>query len=304
MRFETFRSLERIFKINNILETSSPLLIRGAEKKFSVSENDMEFIRNEDGEVFIPGSSLRGFFRANLERILPALNKRACDIIRNPCSKEEEMKKKKKFDPENTHFCDVCELFGNTMIGSKILFEDAQFREGTPQFDRRVGIAINRKSQSVRHGPFTFETLIKSSRFNVSFNIRMFTITDLALTNLVLSTANSGLIRIGAFKSKGYGEIKFTWKSDTMNNSIFLFGTRKNEIIEGKGIQYDTKSKILKIPFKSWNDGDKPKCYNVMIEGDVDLKEEIPGIFEITLTPAQTEKLLKSSTKIYMKGDL
>ncbi|MHA1251966.1 MAG: RAMP superfamily CRISPR-associated protein, partial [Candidatus Helarchaeota archaeon] len=183
---DTFKSLDRLFKFQFTIVTKSPLLIRGAEKKFSVSDNDMEFIRNEHNEVYIPGSSLKGFFRINSERLINSFNGNACDIIENSCGKTY-----KDFNPKNNVLCDTCELFGSEGLSSRIFFEDS-YLVSEPIFDRRVGIAINRKTQSVRHGPFTFETLVENSKFSLNGIIRKFTLTDLAIFQLVRSAVNKG----------------------------------------------------------------------------------------------------------------
>jgi len=314
-RFETFSNLDRALKFCFKITTKSPLLIRGAEKKLVVSDNDMEFVRDSQSTIFIPGSSLKGFFRANSEKILRSINKYSCDIINSPCSKAKDKDKDKdndknkgNFNPNSILYCDVCELFGNQDLSSKIFFEDAYIHNennNEPIFDRRVGIAINRKTQSVRHGPFTFETLVSDSKFIVTGIVRKFTISDLAVLNLVIKATNLGLLRIGAFKSKGYGLIEFKPSNDNQNknhhNLIHIFGKKENEFIKSSGIKYDINEKTLTIPLKSANNGEIHEKKSITFTENLKWEEKLEGIFSLELTPKQMNTFLEECYKLYLE---
>ncbi|MHA1767842.1 MAG: RAMP superfamily CRISPR-associated protein [Promethearchaeota archaeon] len=297
---DTFKSLDRIFKFDLIITTNSPLLIRGAEKKFSVSDNDMEFIRNEQDKIYIPGSSLKGFFRINSERLINSLNGNVCDIITNSCGKKYE-KSNKKFDPKKHILCDTCELFGSEGLSSRIFFEDS-YLKSKPIFDRRVGIAINRKSQSVRHGPFTFETLIENSIFSLNGIIRKFTLTDLAIFQLVRAAVNKKLIQIGAFKSKGYGLINISIDENNNKNQIIIIGSEKENIIYANYIKFFNKSSNeFYLPLKRDSISNN-HLISIKINDAPIIQQEIPGIFEINLSKNSIDQLLSKCLEIYIEN--
>jgi CRISPR/Cas system CSM-associated protein Csm3 (group 7 of RAMP superfamily) len=66
---EKFKVLNNIARIQLKITTLSPLLIKSGESELLPSSKYMKCIRNSDNEVIIPGSSLKGFFRGNLERL-------------------------------------------------------------------------------------------------------------------------------------------------------------------------------------------------------------------------------------------
>ncbi|MHA1231264.1 MAG: RAMP superfamily CRISPR-associated protein [Candidatus Helarchaeota archaeon] len=311
--YDTFRNLDRLFKFRFIIKTKSPLLIKAAENKYSVSDKHMEFIRDENNRIYIPGSSLKGFFRINSERLAKSLGIDVCDIIHNSCINKNFNpninKDQTDFDPKTYKLCDICELFGSSGMASRIIFEDS-YLIGDPSFDRRVGIAVNRKTQSVYQGPFTFETLITGSKFSLNFTIRKFTITDLALVQLVRMAASKGLIQIGGFKSKGYGYIEII-QNDSQNNNnnhqnnnnnsqMIIIGSQKNNIIYSNGEKFfDINNNEFYIPIKR-KKLSQPNLETIKIDDKPLIINDIESMFEITLSNNAIDTILKSSLETYI----
>jgi len=135
MVFETLK--ERWILIGKII-AETPLHIGRGRGERELLEPDLPVIKLPDGRVYIPGSSLKGAIRSELDRLVKGLGFRLC-ISSEP---------RYKCSPPN--LCISCTLFGSTEVGSRIVFRDA-ISSSTDTF-QRVGIAIDRESKKVVTG--------------------------------------------------------------------------------------------------------------------------------------------------------
>lgn len=198
------------------LEAQGPLLIKsGTEGGADPSVPDMQFVRS-GGQVYIPGSSLKGVFRSYAEKIARTVGAKCCNPFDNDnksltcfCGKRAE----KQNDGctiyrERSYSCRICQLFGSTAMASRIKFNDAYLPNGqNPLTETRTGVAIDRVLGSVAHGPFDFEVVTKG-KFTTTIHLRNFELWQLGLLALVLRDLEEGLIPIGFGKSRGLGEVK------------------------------------------------------------------------------------------------
>lgn len=198
------------------LKPGGPLLIKsGVEGGADPSVPDMQFVRS-DGEVYIPGSSLKGVFRSYAEKIARTVGARCCNPFdtdaKSPtcfCGKRAEKQSDgRDIYRKRSYSCRICQLFGSTAIASRIKFNDAYLLDGQHAVtETRTGVAIDRILGSVAHGPFDFEVVTKGI-FKTTLHLRNFELWQLGLLALVLRDLEDGLIPLGFGKSRGLGEIK------------------------------------------------------------------------------------------------
>lgn len=167
------------------IKAISPLRI-GAGRALSVITSDLPVIKNSKDEPVIPGSSLKGFFRGNLQKILLA--------------------KKSERDVNKI----LAEIFGGSDKednASAILFHEIPVKGKSGRVIERKHIAINPETGGVRN-LFEIECVTDGTIFEGRlFSARNLNPKALALLKPVMDLMNLGIARIGGFKSRGYGEV-------------------------------------------------------------------------------------------------
>jgi len=254
---------ERIIRIEGVVENVEPLRI-GAGKVVALHEpTDLVVVKAYDPErnqyvPLIPGSSWKGLFRAAAVRLLRTHNISVCDgVPRSSCLRGNE------FDPierEGGGFyeklnailhgeiscCVLCLMFGAPGLASHISFLDSypvsNFRLGY-----RTMIAIDRRAgASARASLFTIEYIEPGTQFN--FGIELFNMPNycIGIISQIILDLHNGILRVGGFKSRGFGGVKF-------NNLSFkvIFPSEIEEKNEMPALDpYDKPVKIEKDPFK------------------------------------------------------
>ena len=88
--FDTFKN-KYFFDIYITAET--PIHIGSGEEGLSPLDIDSSVLKDSEGNTIIPGSSLKGVFRSNLEQILRGKNVKICDEVGgNPCINSKDRK--------------------------------------------------------------------------------------------------------------------------------------------------------------------------------------------------------------------
>lgn len=231
---------EAIFELR--LRPRTPLLIKAGESGQSSLDPtlpDMYFVRTRsaagDEIAYIPGSSFRGVIRAHAERLLRSV------ALRHACNpNDHEAESKGLLQPScgvrvagqrsasrgagrgfggrpsdvdgavaYRQSCYACRLFGNTVLASRIRVSDLLPVGGGPalQTDVRYGVAIDRVTASVAHGPFELE-VVTGGQFEGSLTVRNFTIGQLGLVGAALLDLADGLVPLGYGKSRGLGRVE------------------------------------------------------------------------------------------------
>jgi CRISPR-associated protein Csm3 len=185
MSNNVFESYKLIAKLSGAITTKSPMRI-GAGKGLEVLESDLPIVKNTKGFPVIPGSSLKGLFRGNLQRIL-------------------YMKFGKNMESL------LSEIFGGKEEGecaSSVLFHEIV--ADSYKIAERKHIAIDPERGSARRGGlFDVECVMDGSTFRGCFlTARNLSPKALALFKTVIDATNLGLIKLGGFKSRGYGSIE------------------------------------------------------------------------------------------------
>lgn len=219
------------------LSPDGPVLIKAGETGgIDPVPPDMEFVRMR-GDVFIPGSSLKGVVRAHAERIMRTLQpkaaaqggKSACDPLKRESSCGERLdqleKRERQALPSHEKYrssCFACRLFGSTAVASRVRFADA-LAVGEVKIEERNGVAIDRVYGSVAVGPFNYEVVTRGV-FRTRLVFRNVTLAQLALVGLALRDLGEGRIGLGFGKSRGLGRVTLDWGTLTLR---YPFGAIK-----------------------------------------------------------------------------
>jgi CRISPR-associated RAMP protein (TIGR02581 family) len=199
-----------------VMDTALHIGGRGA-----TTVTDSPVIRDGDGRPFIPGSSLKGAFRAAVERIVPNIpGLRTCslsDAADSCANRLRERTKDQQFTEEemlallDEILCDTCRTFGTTHLASVALFRDARIAgvwSDLPEVPTQIrdGVGIDRDSERAREGiKFDFEVVPPQAEFEFMLVLENPTGHDLGLIALGLQEFIGGMIPLGGIRSRGLG---------------------------------------------------------------------------------------------------
>ncbi len=233
-------TLLRQVRITGRLRTLEPLRVGMGKVDTPDVTTDLPVIRVKELrsgiEVpYIPGSSLKGVFRSTAESIAKSegvkpdpcsgLSKNNCmaarrvegqtleDFVKTLLKKNAIRDALKSF-ADNA--CLLCKVFGAPTYRSKIVFEDAYpVDEGgkltSVPTGIKVGIAIDRTTGAVATGAFyRVEYVEPGALFSFSLNSTNLPNYALGLLAEVFTLLDDGLIRVGGFKSRGFGRVRAT----------------------------------------------------------------------------------------------
>lgn len=214
------------FKLDII--TQGPILIKSGVAM--VSGPDMCFVqtsRNNRFEPYLPGSSLKGVFRSQGERVVNTIRDRvACMPFDETedyrfCGKKIEKKAKERKRNERPALtkgeiygmsCPICKLFGSTSYAGRISISDAYVKNGgSGKKERRDGVGIDRFTGGTAGGAkFDLEPVIDTT-FEATVYVRNFEIWQLGILCCLLRDLKDGYIYIGSGKSRGLGKVTAKW---------------------------------------------------------------------------------------------
>lgn len=245
------------------IEATGPILIKEGdpdeEDNKQEPRNIMKFVEDANGEIFIPGSSIKGVWRSWCEKIARTISDSVFPISCDPFNKDETSKhfscsyRLENKDPHEVYAlsCPICRLFGNTSQGSRIRISDAYLMDKADKtrnnLPKRAGIGIDRFTGGVVEGigPFQYQ-YIKGSSFRTCVQIRNFELWQLGLLAYLLKDFEEELVPIGYSKTRGFGKVKGT--VDEMR--IIYYGLKKPQVdtansieIKGIGTLYEDEDK-------------------------------------------------------------
>lgn len=222
-------------RLNISLKPVSPLLVKSGGISPNPLLPDMQFVRtqiNSKDTIYIPGSSLKGTFRSSLERTLRGINNDwACDLQDRSCGKK--LKDEKESFKIYKNSCMACKMFGNTKLKGRVTIQDAYPVEEI-ETETRYGVSISRLSQGVAHGPFETEVAV-SGTFETQILMENFETWQLGGIALVIDGLNTGMVRVGFGKNRGFGQVKLTIE----NIEYIYMGSLDNDKIGGIGVLVD-----------------------------------------------------------------
>jgi CRISPR-associated RAMP protein (TIGR02581 family) len=229
----TFERFASRTVIHATLEMQTALSV-GGRVSLEPTGTDLPVVRNVDGLPFIPGSSLKGVVRAQMERVLRSVNQkpdfRACELFSDPCVKKkedvdvimqniEQLIKAKQLseDQQEREFsrrvwektCGVCRLFGSPWIASRLAFKDAFLRnaEDLPVTTQiRDGVGIDRDLGAARTGiKYDFEVVVPGAQFGIEIVAENVESWELGLLLAILRPWGEGYMAIGGKSTRGPG---------------------------------------------------------------------------------------------------
>lgn len=238
--------LYRELTFNFTLTNSSPLRIGSSKSKSPLSPVDLQVLRiylNGREVPYIPGSSLKGLFRNAVENILTSNNIRTC--LMGNCANEnyrdnalQSLIKRnapiedivKKLD----EYCLTCKIFGSNTYSSHISFSDAYPKDNV-SLGVKTGIAINRRSGAAQQRAlYTIEFVNPNAEFELDITILNLPNYTIGLLAKVIKLINNGFIRIGGFKSRGFGKFSLRLNSVkgiiNINNKLEVLTSSNNKL--------------------------------------------------------------------------
>ncbi|MDD1724399.1 MAG: CRISPR-associated RAMP protein Csx7 [Methanospirillum sp.] len=190
--------------------TRSDLHIGGHSSSLP-ADVDLPVLRNSEDLPIIPGSSIKGVFRTELERLLRGSGFEVC-MVPDACysskwKREHPERSTKHLDP-----CLVCQVFGSGGNASPVKIRDATTE--TTATVIRDSVAIDRKTRKA-HGSskFDLEAVPKGTIFSGEVTIDNCSLheSDLARLGALLTLVeffNACAGTMGHGVSRGYGEVE------------------------------------------------------------------------------------------------
>jgi CRISPR-associated protein Csm3 len=217
----TRAQLRARYRITGRIVMDTALHIGGGRNTSAAT--DSPIVRDGAGHPFIPGSSLKGAFRATVERLVPNLpHLKTCGLNDDPescANRLREALKDRKDIPEaqllallDEILCDTCRTFGSTHLASVALFQDAPISEiwrDLPEVPTQIrdGVGIDRDSERARDGiKYDFEIVPPQTSFDFTLTLENPSERDLGLVALGLQEFIGGMIPLGGIRSRGLGQ--------------------------------------------------------------------------------------------------
>jgi len=209
------------------LVNEAPLRVGAGREAPLGSAIDLAVVRIKLGGrtvPYIPGSSLKGVFRSAAVQLAGLKGLRACsglskETCAEPLRKNIQSMLKGgrsleaiKFFHENV--CLLCKVFGAPSFTGHVEFRDAYpiGEKGEPleaPTGVRTGIAINRRTGAVQgRALYQVEYVEPGARFKFSMYATNLPNYALGLLAKVLRMMNEGWVKVGGFKTRGFGEVR------------------------------------------------------------------------------------------------
>ncbi len=231
--------LKKIYSICEIqlqIKPIDPLLIKsGYEAEDGTKMAFIKTNRRGEPEVFLPGSSLKGVLRSYFEKICRTIATKqpaVCLPYKEYNDDEEEIfcgamfQHRRELEKNNEkpkdilnnnsqniyrYSCPACRMFGSTYFIGRCSISDAYSKNSISQLEVRPGVAIDRHSGKVAQGPFDYQALPSGDfSFFTTITIRNFELWMLGAWAYLLRDLKDRMVRIGAHKSRGMGNIEAT----------------------------------------------------------------------------------------------
>lgn len=210
------------------LEMQTALSV-GSRVSLEPTGTDLPVLKGPDGLPFVPGSSLKGVVRSQMERLLRTWDRQpdlwACDPFDRPCvdggKKEKVWKESAPTTDVSTDrdrrfaqkvwdaSCTACRLFGSPWFASRVAFKDAPLANGSdlPLITQvRDGVGIDRDLGAARTGvKYDFETVVPGACFRVEILAENLEEWELGLLFTLLRLWEEGGIAIGGKTTRGTG---------------------------------------------------------------------------------------------------
>ncbi len=176
---------------------------------------------------YVPGTSIRGPFRARAEMIIRSLLPEYSDGRMGACDPFEQndeinmsctkiMEGLSKDEKAYTKACPACKIFGCGGLSSRIAFSDADIDNGyTSVYRDMVGIdrftgGAYKGSDEKEGGALMRFHVLEGTSFTTTVRLVNFELWHLGLLAYIFRDFEEGLVSIGFGKTKGFGLVKGT----------------------------------------------------------------------------------------------
>ena len=238
-----FLSFENRAVISWEIVTKSDLHI-GGHGSSGPADVDLPVLRNSEDYPIIPGSSIKGVLRTELERLLRGIGIDVCTVpdvcYSSGWLKKQTEEKNEPFDP-----CLVCQIFGSGGNSSPVRIRDATADKKVTVI--RDGVAIDRKTRKARQGSkYDLEAVPKGTSFSGCVTLENCTLykKENARIGGLLSLVeffNSCSGTMGHAVSRGYGEVEVNireiriisakdYLSGNYSGTLYTGGTSKFDV--------------------------------------------------------------------------
>jgi CRISPR-associated RAMP protein (TIGR02581 family) len=254
--------------LEGYLVAESPLRIGVGREPPLGSAVDLAVLRiNLNGKLvpYIPGSSLKGVFRSTAIQlanrkgltVCSGLSKGTCMDLRYPEFDGKTLLEKIQEEIRNRNYrraielfhekaCLLCKVFGAPSFTGHSKFNDSYpINENGEVQDApvgvRTGIAINRRTGAVHMGAlYQVEYVEPGARFRFSIGTTNLPNYALGLLAKILRMVNEGWVRVGGFKTRGFGELRveglrFAASGATVQGSKLLSVDEKDKEVDLSG---------------------------------------------------------------------
>jgi len=238
MSTKSLEKLENRYTLRGRIITDTGLHI-GSGRTTAVVGSDSPVMRDARGRPYIPGSSLKGAFRAYLEKLvrsLPGGDERgsrlwACNPLEmksgGSCvdndryrALQAEAQKSVNADEKLTsglleETCNLCRLFGSPWVAARVRVADSYLDEEffwSGHLEVRDGVGIDRDTETAADNvKYDFETVPAGVPFEVEIEVENVEDWELGLIFLGLREMENRRVSLGGITSRGLGRVEWSW---------------------------------------------------------------------------------------------
>jgi len=228
-----FEKLEKRLILEGVIEAVTPLHIGAGKPEMEIEEVDMPILRAPDGVPYIPGSSLKGKLRSELEKIAKAKGLEVCTPpnVNDMCGAS-------KRSPQD--LCIGCRVFGTAgrslSVASKVKLRDAYPLEPVEAMLERHGTAIDRSTGTVsRAALYKTEAVPAGTRFGFELVAENLEEDELRYLKAALKSVEDSAL--GGASSRGFGKIRFALETLRERGPGYYLGEEPDKVLEGEKLK-------------------------------------------------------------------
>jgi len=296
--------LLKYIRIEGIFECIEPLRIGAGRSDVLTSAVDLAVlrigIRDEKGNridiPYIPGSSLKGVFRTYAKYLGRIRNVIMCNGLPNDTCMDssdnygmklykyiQRLMKTLEYDEIKRIFdeeiCIGCKIFGAPSYLGNVFFSDSFPYDPKNKkwlnysFNVKPGIAIDRRTgAAAKKALFEVEFVEPGSEFYFTIDVKNIPNYALGLLAEILLEIDSGRIRLGGFKTRGFGKVKVKNLKVTFSAGVKRDSENRRFLIRSEEIDQD-----VEIPGSpEEKETDARKFLNKLIEVWYNVSPKIP----------------------------
>jgi CRISPR-associated RAMP protein (TIGR02581 family) len=198
------------YSITAIIDTALCIGSGGSSSSLA----DKPIVRNAERNLLIPASQLKGRLRHECEKIARGLKWDICysPNPQNMCPQRAGLtgnfarKEYKISEHDKNHHCLICQIFGNPVLSSRIIFDDLVCEEDPENLPEiiRPGVTINRRRHTAEENKLYFlEISPANTKLRFTGNIYLSNVPDYAGALILAGLRH--INALGGSKSAGLG---------------------------------------------------------------------------------------------------